>query len=154
MTFASSGTLGSAQSKTANQTSIAMTTSAVAEADTLVVVFVAVDNDQTTDGDEGAVTSIIDSSGNTWVKIVEFCNGQGNEQAGATISIWKSVIATEIASGGTITTNLSNSASRDATAISAWKFTKTASVSVEIAGTPATLATDGADPAAISLSGP
>src|SRR3972149_5963561 len=107
MTFASGGTLGSNQSKTTNQTSIAMTTSAVAEADTLVVVFVAVDNNQTTDGDEGAVTSIVDSASNTWVKVAEFCNGQGAAQAGATISVWKSVIATEIASGGTITANLS-----------------------------------------------
>jgi hypothetical protein len=151
MTFGSGGTLGSNQSKVANQTSIQMTTSAVAEADTLVVVFVAVDNNQTTDGDEGAVTSIVDSAGNTWVKIAEFCNGQGSAQAGATISVWKSVIATEIASGGTITANLSNSASRDATAISAWKFTKAASVTVEIGGTPATLATDALDPGAITL---
>src|SRR3989304_3546894 len=50
MTFASGGTLGSNQRKTTNQTSIAMTTSAVAEADTLVVVFVAVDNNKTPDG--------------------------------------------------------------------------------------------------------
>jgi hypothetical protein len=151
MTFASGGTLGSKQSKTANQTSIQMTTSAVAEVDTLVVVFVAVDNNQTTDGDEGAVASIVDSASNTWVKVAEFCNGQGTAQAGATISVWKSVIATQIASGGTITANLSNAASRDATAISAWKFTKAASVTVLIAGTPATLATDALDPGAITL---
>jgi hypothetical protein len=147
------GTLGSNQSATDNLASLAITTSAAAEAGNLAVLCVAVDNNGTGDGDEGAVSSITDSNGtNTWTKLVEFANGQGAAVAGAVASLWYSVIAGQINSSGTITANFSNSASRDAAALTAWEFSFDPGATVSVEGTPATLANDGADPGAITLS--
>ena len=152
--WGSVGTLGSAQSKTADQSSAVLTTSAAAEAGNVVVLIVAVDNNQTADGDEGAVTSVTDSAGgNTWTKGVEFCNGQGTAQTGATVSIWFSKLTNQINSGGTITANLSNNTSRDASAMSAWEYTIGAGniVTVEVTNT---LAGDGNDPQSLNATTP
>lgn len=149
MAWASVGTLGSVQSKTANQASLVLTTSAAAEAENVVVLVVATDNNQTTDGDEGAVTGISDSAGgNTWTKAIEFCNGQGGAQSGATVSVWFSKLTNQIASGGTITASFSNTASRDATAATAWEFTIGAGNVVTVEATN-TLANDGAAPGSL-----
>jgi hypothetical protein len=92
---------------------MALTTSAVAEAANVVVLVVAVDNNATVDGDEGAVSSVTDSAGgNTWTKAREFCNSQAALQAGATISVWFSKLTNQIASGGTITANFTNNTAR------------------------------------------
>lgn len=76
MAFASVGTLGTGLSSGNNQTSLVLTTSAAAEAGNLVVLCVAVDNNQTTDGDSTAVSGITDSAGgNTWTRAKGFANG-------------------------------------------------------------------------------
>lgn len=102
----------------------------------LVVVCVAVDNNQTTDGDEGAVSSITDSTGsNTWTKAKEFTNGQGSAQAGTTCSVWYSVLTAQLsAASDTVTVNFTNASDRDASAMTGRSFTFTGS-SVEIAAT-------------------
>lgn len=132
---------GSINSKTANQSSAAISRNLTLG--NLFVYIIAVDNNQTTDGDEGAVTSITDTSGNTWLKAAEFTNGQGSAQAGATCSIWYSVIT----SGGatTITANFSNSASRDASACCIYDFSFDPGSTIAVEATN-TLANDGADP--------
>ena len=123
MAWGSLGALGGTQSKTANQASLALTTIAAAEAGNVAVIIVACDNAGTVDGDEGAVTSISDSAGgNTWSKALEFAYTEAGAQAGAVCSVWYSKLTNQINSGGTITANFSNSASRDATACSAWEF--------------------------------
>lgn len=142
MAFASVGTLGTVGSITANQSSVVLTTTATLEAGNLGVIVIAVDNNQTTDGDEGAVSSVADSAGNTWTKAGEFCNGQGSAQAGATCSVWYCKVPVDLASGGTITANLTNNTSRDATAATAWEFTVQGTVAVEATNT---LANDAAD---------
>lgn len=147
MAFASVGTIGSNSSVAADQSSLAITTTAVAEVDRLVTVHIALDNNQTTDGDEGAVSSVTDSAGNTYSKGGEFCNGNGLAQAGATISEWYSVITTQLASGGAITANFTNNTSRDSVAMSAWKFTKGAGTTVSVEATNSV-----ADDAASSVS--
>src|ERR1041384_4789690 len=102
MAFASLNTLGSNQNKTSGN-SIAVTTTAAAESGHLVVVIVAIDNTGTGDGDNSEVNSISDSAGgNTWTKAREFTNGQGAANAGATVSVWFSVLTNQINSGGTI----------------------------------------------------
>lgn len=142
--FGSVGTIGTVQSATANQASLQLTTTANAEAGNLVIIQVAVDNNQTTDGDEGAVSSVVDSTGNnTWTKIREFTNGQGAAQGGATISMWYSIISTQINSGGTITANFTNSTSRDASAMVTWEYTIAAGSIIQVAGNDTDLATDG-----------
>lgn len=151
MAIASVGSLGTAQSKTADQASAVLTTSAALSAGNVAVLVVAVDNNQTTDGDEAAVTSVTDSGGNTWTKGGEFTNGQGTAQTGITCSVWFSNSNNGIANGGTITANFSNSASRDASAMSAWAFSKTAGNNLALEGTPGTLANDAADPGSLNV---
>ena len=143
--WTSVGTLGSNQSKTANKSSMSMTTSAAAEASNMVVLVVTCDNNQTTDGDEGMVSGVTDSAGgNTWTKGKEFTNGQGTAQTGATVSLWFSKLTNQINSGGTITAALTNNTTRDACGISAWEFTIGAGNVVTVEATN-TLANDGAD---------
>lgn len=151
MAFANIGADGTAQSSTANQTSASVTLLADANIGNLLVIIVAVDNNQTTDGDEGAVTSVTDSAGgNTWTKGLEFCNGQGSAQAGATCSLWSSVITNKITSGGTdVTVNFSNSTSRDKSVILANLFSIGAGSTVAIEATNS-LANDGADPGSLN----
>ena len=148
MTFSSGVSVGSTNSKVANQASLTLNFGIFQcpVQGELVVAVIAVDNNQTTDGDEGAVTGLTDNFGNTWQKGAEFTNGQGAVQAGATCAIWFSKWTNPVAgspTAGTITVSFSNATSRDASAITVWRFqasdaTKTAVV-VEAT---ATLASD------------
>lgn len=116
--------LGSNQSKTANQASLVLTTIAVAEANKFVVVVVAMDNNATAESETTEVASITDSAGgNTWTKAKEYTFSLGATQDGATVSVWYSKLTNQINSGGTITANFNNTTTKDATAISAHKFT-------------------------------
>ena len=151
MAIASVGTLGSVGSKTANQASLVLTTTATLEAGNLGVIAIAVDNNGTTDADEGAVTGVVDSAGNTWSKAAEFTNGNAAAQAGATVSVWYKVVGTPLASGGTITASFSNSTSRDASGCHAWEFTKGAGTTIEVEGTPGTEAVDAADAGSLDV---
>lgn len=124
MAFSLLGSLGASSDKTANQTSISVSLggSASAAAGSLVVVAVAVDNNSATDGDEGAITSVTDSVGNTYSKAREYTNAQGGLQFGATISVWYSVLTTTLPNNAQITANFSNAASRDAAAMAAYNY--------------------------------
>jgi hypothetical protein len=122
MAFASVGTLGNNGSTANNQASLAITTSAIAEVNNLVVVIVAVDANATTDGDDNAVASVV-SGTNTFTKAVQFANGQGALAAGCSVSIWFCKLNAQINSGGTITITFTSSANSDETAASAWEFT-------------------------------
>src|SRR5262245_17493612 len=142
MAFASVGTLGSVQNKTADKASAALTITAQADAGNLVVLWIAVDNNSSTSGgvDEAAITGVTDSAGgNTWVEAKEWTNSAGSAaQTGATVALWYSVLTNTISSGGTITVSWNNATSRDAAALSAWEFTKGAGTTIAIEGTPAT----------------
>lgn len=151
MAWASVGTLGTVGSATANQASLVLTTSAALEAGNVGVVLVAVDNNQTTDGDEGAVSGVVDSAGNTWIKGREFTNGQGAAQAGIVCSLWYVLAGTTLASGGTITISFTNATSRDASSATAWEYTVAAGSTISVAGTN-TLAEDAAtNPASLDV---
>ena len=147
------GSLGAASSKSSNQASLTLNTTAVLEVGRVAVVLVAVDNSQTTDGDESAVTNLTDTAGNTYNKIREFTNGQGAAQAGACISVWYTKAAFQLNSGQQITASFSNATSRDAAAISAWKFALALGGVISVAGST-TLANDNADPGSLDLSLP
>jgi fibronectin-binding autotransporter adhesin len=142
-------------SSTANQASQNFTVTSTQLVGVFAVLIIAVDNNQTTDGDEGAVTSVTDSAGNTWSKAAEFCNGQGSAQAGATCSIWYSTITSQLTgASSTITVNFSNAASRDKSAVGgSGAFTIGAGSVVSVQGTN-TLANDGADPGSLNFTTP
>lgn len=133
MTIAHVAHLGNLASNTANQASATITTVVVAEVGRLLVLAIAVDNHASVDGDEGAVSSVTDSAGNSWQKAGEWTNSEGSTQAGGTMSVWYCVVTSQIANGGTVTANFTNSTSRDAVAMTGNKFTISASA-VEVAG--------------------
>lgn len=149
---ATGGDSGHGGSKTANQASTTVTSDGSGfQLGNIVVLIVAVDNNQTTDGDEGAVSSVTDSVGNTWTKIVEFCNGQGAAQGGATVSVWWTQVT--VAGASVVTTvNFTNAASRDASGIVSRQFTPAAGSTAVVAQTPVQIAVDGADPASMTIS--
>lgn len=146
--FLSAGSIGSSQSSTANQASFTLTTTQAIAVGELAVIIVACDNNATVDGDEGAVTSITDPGGNTWSKAIEFCNSQGAAQAGATCSIWYTKATAQVNNGSNITVNLSNSASRDKTCATAWKWYLFGGSTLAVEATN-TLANDAADPGSL-----
>jgi hypothetical protein len=123
MAWTSGGSLGTRGNATANQASSVLTTTrAIAASLECAVLVISVDNFQTTDGDEGAVSSISDSAGGTWEKIKEHCNGQGAAQAGVTCSMWLRQPGPALALGGTVTVNFTNATSRDASAMTGWVY--------------------------------
>lgn len=116
-----------------------------------VIVCVAKDNTQTTDGETSEVTSVTDSSGtNTYTKLKEFTNGQGAANGGATISLWGCVLATALTGGSGWTANLSGSVTAKAIMIDVYSIGAGSSVTVEGS---ATLANDNADPGSMTISG-
>lgn len=150
MAIASVGSLGSVGDTSAG-TSIALTTSATAEAGNLVVVAVGKDNTATADSQTSEVSSITDSAGgNSWAKLGEYCNGEGAAAAGAVVSLWASILTNQIASGGTITANFSDSPA--SSAISAWEFTIGTGSTISVDSLQV-LANDLADPGSMSISG-
>lgn len=148
MSFADKGTWGTSVNTANNQASTthtsATTTAAVGD---FVVLVVAVDNNATTDGDEGAVSSVTGGS-NTWTKALEFTNGQGAAQAGATVSVWYTNVTTQMNTGTVITINFTNSASRDESCSTGWVYTKATGFNGQV-DVSATQASDGVDVGAL-----
>jgi hypothetical protein len=145
MAFALKGAGGTVTSTTANQSTLVLTTATTAGAvGDFAVLRYAVDNNQTTDGDEVAVTGITDSAGNQWSKGAEFTNGQGGAQSGTTCGVWSCNLSAALAIGSTITLTFSNNTSRDASAAALEYFTKASGTYGVREGTPGTLAADGA----------
>ncbi len=118
----------------------------------VVIVLIAADNTSTTDGDNGEVSSVTDSKGNTYTKAREFTNGQGAAAAGATVSVWFSKLTTALVqSTDTVSGNFGTA--RIAKAISLLTATVGAGVTVSVAaGTD--LANDAADPGSMDLTPP
>jgi len=151
--WGSVGSLGSVQDKTANKSSMALATAAQLDAGRIGVLCVAVDNNQTTDGDEGAVSGVVDDAGNSWTKAAEFTNGQAGAQAGATASLWYVKAGATLSAGANIMISFTNNTSRDASAATAWAFTVGAGGGATVQ-TSTTLAVDNADPSSMNLSPP
>ena len=150
MAFASVGTIGAAGVETAGG-NLVITTSATAEAGNLVLLFIGKDNQASADGTTSEITSVSDSASNTWQSIGRFVNAQGAALAGAYVDVYYSVIANQLASGGTITI-VQATDNRDCAA-RAWEFTMAGGSTVQLGGTVQTLANDGADPGSMTISG-
>lgn len=139
-----------ASSKAAG-TTVAASPTANFVAGNLVVVVVGLDNNATADGNTSEISSITDSvGGNTWTKLREFCNAQGAANAGATVSIWYSILTNTITTAGTITATLANS--KTAKAFVGRQFSLGAGSTISIAGSQ-DLAFDAAAPSGVTLSG-
>lgn len=119
MAFASVGSLGTAQEKTAD-TSLTLTVSATAEVGQLVAVVASCDNEGTTDTETDQL-SIADSAGNTWTKLREQTESSGAANDGCCAAIFVSVLTAQLTSGaGTIT--LTSASTRTAKVMEAWEF--------------------------------
>jgi hypothetical protein len=114
----------------------------------VIVLAIAKDNTNTTDGNFNEVTSVTDPTGqNTWTKAREFTNGQGGAAAGITVAVFFTVVVSPPSSA-----TINFSAAITAKAASAWQFTIAAGSSVSVAaGT--NLARDGTTEGSMTLSG-
>ncbi len=148
-------TAGSSETQISSKTAAtSLTTGGVGESAAVgdvLIVAVAINNVQTTDGETNEVTSVTDTQSNTYVKLKEYCNGQGGAASGATVSLWYSKLTTAlVVAVDTVTANFSSSVA--AMAMGCKKFTITAGATVTLEAS-ATLANDGADPGSMTLSG-
>jgi hypothetical protein len=102
--FSPVGSIGSSASKV-NGNTITGVTVINASAGQLIIMGVATDNEQTTDGPSTLHTALtIDGHGCT--KIGEYTNGNGAANAGATVSIWRLIVPSDIANGSAVLSTL------------------------------------------------
>lgn len=148
MTIAAVGTLGS--NGAASASSLVITTSATCEAGNLAVVSVAKENVATTSGSTNEITGVTDSAGNSYTKAYEYTLTSGASNDGSTVAVFFSRVATQLASGGTITATFNSSVS--GSSMIAHEFTTGGPVA--LFGTPqATGAASGTNPGSLAISG-
>src|SRR5215468_2817798 len=116
-----------------------------------VVVYIACDNTGTADGDNSEISSVTDTQSNAYTKLKEFTNAQGSAASGATAALYGSKLTAALGSTDTITITFANSVTAKAAAAECYSLGGAGNI-VTVAGS-ATLATDGADPGAITISG-
>ena len=118
-----------------------------------VVVLIALDNVQTTDGNTSLVTAVTDDLGLTYTKIGEYTTGQGGAGSGATVAAWFADGTIAIPASSTrIVTITHGSVTARAGYVSYFNRTST-TLPVKVIGTPATLADTAADPGSLTVSG-
>jgi hypothetical protein len=150
----SAGNQFSASSSSAG-TTWSPTVGATLNAGELAVCALAYDNITTSDGDGGlfSANAVTDSKANTWIRQVEFTNGQGVAQGGVTVAIFTSKLQSQlVASTDTI------SISTGASSITSKALTCRAFIgpvgSLSSSGVPQSGANDGAgNPLTLSMSG-
>jgi len=117
------------------QASLAVTATAAIGVTDLAVMLVAVDNDSTVqDADEGAVASVIDEAGNTWVKVAEITCTEGTGPAdGVVCSVWYTTPKTPILVGNNVTANFATPRFDAAVSLAVWPFAASSTVAVHLA---------------------
>lgn len=146
--FAPTGLAATGQNKT-TQTTVSATTNFAISAGQLIVILVATDNVDTTDL-ESSRHSTCTVNGEGATKAIEFTNGQGSADAGATISVWYLVAGSNMAAASAVVGTLSEG--KDAKAITLYAFDWNTAYSISVDGT-ATLANDAADPGSLTGTG-
>lgn len=111
------------------------------------MVVVAMDNLQTTTGVSNNISSVRDSSGNTWKKANEETYGAGAAAAGATVGIFYSKIASALSSGSVTAVFSSAVGSK---AITGWKYSGTSGSTLSLTRSTTT-ATAAADPPSMTV---
>lgn len=118
MAWAAVGLAGSTGNATANNASVAVTLNLIAGSGAAVndflVLSVGVNNfSSVSNADEGAVSSVTDSSSNAWTKAREITQGNAATTVGTVCSVWYSRVDKALTTSGIVTANFSNSAARD-----------------------------------------
>lgn len=153
MAFGTPVHLVSAQNKTsANQLTLAMGGASVAGGSVfMILVVLAFDNISTAAGDNGDVTSMSDSGGNTYVKVGEMTNA-GNAGTAVTTSIWIADAVTELTTSNAINVNFSGNTT--AKAASAFKVPKSATATLQVGATNTSSADSAATGQSLSVTPP
>ncbi len=150
-TFASVGSIASAQNKTA-QVNWSFAPSATLDAGNLGVLIVSSDNYDIGDVDDGAINTVTDSVGNKWKKRGEWQKGSTAAGTGVIVSVWTTIATTNLTTGGTITVHFyDDGTGPTAKAATGWEFTVTGGSALHVAGY-ATKA-ENAEPTNMTLSG-
>lgn len=150
MTWASVGSRGSANNKSA-ATTITVNPSSAVSVDGVLVVIIATDNIGTTDGDLGDIVSVTDSQNNVYTKASQFTNGNGNPAVGATTGIYFSKITTALATTDAVTVTFNGSPVSKAVMLH--EFSIGTGKVVAVAGTPATQSGTAAQAVSMTISG-
>lgn len=132
-----------------NDTSLDITTTAALEQNNVGVCVFASDNFNKGTGDHNDHPTVTDTQGNSWIKAVEHANA-GNSNQACIVSVWYTKATTTLASGDTITFNIS--AAKSAKAATCDEFTIVSTSVLSVDGTQIDQ-TDGGDPPNMTLSG-
>ncbi|MDP3048379.1 MAG: ubiquitin-activating E1 FCCH domain-containing protein, partial [Thermodesulfovibrionales bacterium] len=140
-----------AQSKTAGTTLTCTVATENLDEGNIAILWFAGDNTAAVNGNDGLLSSVTDSAGNSWTVQRCFTNAQGKAEAGATTCIATSKLAITLKSGsGTITATF---ASITAKAMVVREFTIGAGNTIAVVGAPQDLANNGSDPGSMTISG-
>lgn len=135
-------------------TTLALTTSRTAPVGSFIVVTIATDNSQTTNGAATQISGVTDSAGNTYSRAYEYCNSRGAAQGGAEIAVFTATVTTQLGSGGTITVTNANSAYARSAYAYVWSpASPNAGATLAVGGSTYAAGTGGLPAANISLSG-
>lgn len=149
MAWSAVGGYGSGQTKVSGTTLDLYQPVTVIAAGTVIVVTIAADNVQTTDGSSALVSSVNGSYSGAFTKALEYTNGAGAAGAGVTCSVWYKRVATQIAAGNdNIVITLGSAVA--ARCASAYMFTNTGSTCTVAAVSGSA---DDVDPGVMTISG-
>ncbi|MGH9556714.1 MAG: hypothetical protein ACRD2Y_12925 [Terriglobales bacterium] len=118
----------------------------------IIGVWLATDNVDTTDGQTSLHSSVTDTDGNTYTKACEYTNGEGAAAAGATVSFWfSSVLTADLINPDTITINTASAVTDKA--MNTEEFTIASGNVVSVEGACQVLGNDNADAGSQTISG-
>jgi hypothetical protein len=89
--------------------SITGTIGSTVAVDRVALAIIGKDNDAIADGASTDVSSVTDTAGNTWEKLIEFTESPSGANTGACVSVWRARITTQLTTSDTVTANFANS---------------------------------------------
>lgn len=148
------GQIATGGNATANQSTLALTTTAEAAVGSVLFLLAGTDNVVTVDGDNtDGVYHVEDTASNIWYRVRAQNANEAGSQTATCCTLYVCTITSTLASGGTITLSLGGNATQnDAQCAIVEKFSVTSGHTVVCLGVTG-LSTIAGDPAAITLSG-
>jgi len=130
---------GNAGSST-NNAVMSVTPTATVAVGRLLVMTIVSDNTATSDGDQGEILSVTDTSNNKWYIAGQYTNSNGSAAAGVTTGVAYSVISTQLTTGSTVTANFVSNRTDKCGVLYEYSIT-----SWEVVVTPGTVTGNGTD---------
>jgi len=148
MTWAFAANITPGSNKTANQTTLSLTYTA--NINDFVVFGIAIDNNASIDGSDAIISNIYSTDGTKFNSWANYCNSKGEPTDGVTGQLIYGFA--QSSASNTITIELLNSTSRDASAWAGARFTK--DPNTFISGAFSAVANDFVDPSSLSITSP